>query len=261
MISFPLLELLIGIFCGLIVAMIILLLLQVRSSRQINRLTYPAYEYVIKQTEREADEIIKKAQAEARAITTAAEKEARAQVANHAKEVHEAHEAYFADLKEYYTKATSALDEIQKAGQATLHTMTDEIAGVAKVQEAALQAASDGAAATWKKIAADMTATTETQAAQITTDLQALSQELKASVAHASETHTQAIAEQFAASMKRVEEELVAYQQARQAIIDEHIEQLVESVATEVLHHSLTSTDHAALARAALADARAKHII
>ncbi|MBY0310085.1 hypothetical protein K2Q16_03000 [Patescibacteria group bacterium] len=259
--TLPFFELMIGILFGLVVAMIILLLLQVRSNRHISQLTFPAYEYVIKRTEHEADEIIKKAQAEARSIITAAETEARTQAARHVVEIKEAEAMYATELKQYYAEAASAITKNQTEGIATIQALQNDIAVAIKSQESNLRTAADRAKTAWDHITTQLAAVAQTQTEAITTDLQTLSKDLVNSVNSAKAAHAQAISDQISASMSRIESELVAYQKGRQAVLDEHIEKLVESVTAEVLHHSLTSADHAALARASLNSARAKHLI
>jgi hypothetical protein len=60
---------------GLVIGMIILLFLQARSSIQISKLTFPAYEFTIKKAENEANEIVEKAQAEMASLKPIVERE------------------------------------------------------------------------------------------------------------------------------------------------------------------------------------------
>ena len=57
------------------------------------------------------------------------------------------------------------------------------------------------------------------------------------------------------------DEHIKEYQKSREDLLDAHIEQLVEKIVIQVLHTQLPTSAHASLARTALEDAKAKHIL
>ncbi len=73
-------------------------------------------------------------------------------------------------------------------------------------------------------------------------------------------TVTETISSHINHTYEKIDEEMHTYREARKAILDRHIQQIVEDVANRVLRKQLTVTEHAELAREALRRAKEDNV-
>jgi len=254
-------EVLIGIFVGVLLATIVVLVMYVRTTSQVSKLTFPAYEYAIKKAEHDADAIISDARKRAREVIANADKVGQTLSGNYdtqAKGIQKKYEAALARQTEKVVKEfqTGAAEQVQK-----LYTVTSTAERAITTEQ--------------KKVTDNVT--------RINTAVEA--------VATKAEHHTQEVIESLDKRIARVgmtiedklrevqeggadkleqhlaglqgvaDEHIKVYEESRRRLLDAHIEQLVEAVVMKVLHTQLPVEQHGSLAREALEEAKSKNII
>jgi KaiC/GvpD/RAD55 family RecA-like ATPase len=254
-------ELLAGILGGLIVSMLVMLFLQVRSSFMVNRIAAPAYEFVQHQAEEEAAGIIAAAKQQAEAILVSAETERAQVLAAYTQHAADLQGAYQENIKQHADMLTQKmngaiavhLEKLDSIGQQSLDT---------------LEAGRDKLNQRFMLVLESFTATEK----EIDAAAEAALGTMSRVVENASNTLTNALAtqdmmvktkldEHTKAALTALDGEILAYKKARLHLLDTHINTIVESVTKRVLQKQLTITDHAELARDALAAAKRESIL
>ncbi len=249
-------ELLAGILGGLIVAMIVLLLLQVRNSVVVNRIAAPAYEFVQQQAAAESARIVESAKAEAAHIVETTRAEQELILASYREQV--------ASLqKNYEAKFSGQVTGLQEQINATITAHFGQIELVAK--EAARLSEErtktlEGQFEIIKNRYIALGETLETKAVTLTESLTDAVARTSAEVARALEAQEQSLADALSAQVHEayasVDTAVAQYQKERYALVDTHLERMVETVITEVLKTNLTLSDHAAIVQSSLAAAK-----
>lgn len=254
-------ELLAGTFVGLLLAMLVLLVLQVRTTSQVNKLTFPAYEYVIKKAEHDAHLLIQEAQQKADTIIVDAKKAGHATIREYTNQATQIHEEYKdavarqtahigATLHEVSDAQTIALQNLTGAAASMIASQQQEVVAHVKKTNTALAAASADVEKEVLEVARALHARITGVGESIETQLREVDTLGKAQLA----TH-------LASLQTAADEHIAVYQDARMKLLDAHVEQLVESVVVQVLHTQLPVAEHASLARTALEEAKAMHIL
>ncbi len=254
-------ELLAGILGGLIVSMLVMLFLQVRSSLMVNRIAAPAYEFVQHQAEEEAEGIIAEAKRKADAIIASAETEHTQILAAYTQHAAELQSAYQENLKQHAEMLTQKMN-----GAIAVHLEKLESIGDQSLD--ALEAGREKLNTRFMGVLDSFTATEK----QVDAAAQASLSTMSRVIENASSTLTNALAtqdmmvktkldEHTKAALVALDGEILAYKKARLHLLDTHINNIVESVTKKVLQKQLTITDHAELARDALAVAKRENIL
>lgn len=254
-------EILIGIFVGVLIAAIVVLIMHIRTTSQMSKLTLPAYEYAMKKAEYDAESIVSEAKKRARQIIADAEKEGHKTISGYTNQAAEIHKKY----REVIAIQTDSI------GQA-LHKASD-------VQVQALEkviASADGIIKGEQKKILDSVAGTSKHMAQMADEAQKKAQGTMEGLQQSIDEAGKKIQVQLERAEKKGEEKLAKhldslqgvadahidkYEESRKKLVDAHIEQLVEAVAMKVLHTKLPVTEHTSLAREALEEAKSKHIL
>ena len=254
-------ELLIGTFLGLLLAMVILLVLQVRTTNKVNKLTFPAYEYVIEKAEHDAEKILQEAQHKAQSIIAESEQAGAKAIADYTNQAKEIHAEYSGALRAQTKSLEQEMHDMSDDEQAALQKVTDAAEDIIESQEKSILA---NVAKTNQSIE-QLTAKTEQEANESIEHLEEHIEEvgdmLEAQL-KATDTAGQALLKNHVASLQdQADKQVAAYTEARIKLLDAHIEQLVESVVLEVLHTQLTPSEQASLAFKALKEAKEQHIL
>lgn len=254
-------DFLVGALVAIVLLMIMLLVLQWRSSRAINQLTFPAYEYVIKQAEHKASEIIATAQAEARKVAAEAE-QAGQRTLGHYTTVGEAmqaqYEQQFATLQNELTKEITGLAEAHKA---QLHTFITEGLQTLQSNQTELSTEYETLLGHFKEMTATLQRKTETAVTDLQVQLTQVKMAMAEKLTQESELLQSEVTEHLSAMLSKAEDEISAYRRARLALLDTHIERLVEDVVKQILHRRLSIDEHAELARQALEEAKVNNVL
>jgi vacuolar-type H+-ATPase subunit H len=241
---------------GLVVGMIVLLILQARSSTQINKLTFPAYEFTIKKAENEANEIIKKAQEQAREIVAKAELESSNLLVSRTEESDKEYQVYVASLENFRENLSETLEkmveETENRSQEISNTFVSRLDGQSQEMQKKVQDLA--------KQLDDIPERLRGQSGIIMEGLQEriarAGEQLEHSLVTSHTAHTEAIKEHLQKGFEIAELDIEEYRKGRKALIDNHIEVLVKDVVRVVLQKELTRADHAELVQSALEEAR-----
>ncbi len=254
-------EVLVGTFLGLLIAMVVLLVLQIRTTGQVNKLTFPAYEYVIKKAEHDATKIIEAAQAQARTIVTAAEQSGQATIADYTNQATEIHAQYRAAITEQTQSIANTLSHTSATQTDAVRALTDATRGVITAQEEQIRTHTKSSAAAIDALVGTIEHETTTALSTLITRIETIGQTLEATLHDASVVEQAALAAQLTAMQAAADAQVKTYQAARMKLLDVHIDQLVESVVQKVLHTQLPVAEHTSLARAALTEAKTQQIL
>jgi len=261
MASFYSVELLIGILAGLVTAMIVLVALQVRNSIAVNRLAAPVYDYVLHEAEEEAKQIVLAAKREALHIRDEAEAERARLISTYTDHIHALHQTFTEQLTAHTAKMEQTIDvSFQKTVDgwqtAGLELQARMSAAEKNVKErfATLESSLKETEATLETRATAAVATFEKEVATTVTVLKEKLEAYDTAVTSQVDGHTKD-------ALKAIDDALLAYRTAREQIVDTHLAQIIEAVATDVLHKQLTLHDHADLAKQALLEAKQRHIL
>jgi len=254
-------ELLIGTFLGLLLAMVILLVLQVRTTNKVNKLTFPAYEYVIEKAEHDAEKILQEAQHKAQSIIQEAQQSGAKTIADYTSQAKEIHSEYSSALHAQTESLEDVMHDVSRKETASLKQVTDAAEDIIEAQEKSILA---NVAKTNQSIE-QLAAKTEQEATESMAHLDEHVEEVGDMLeAHlkATDTAGQALLKNHVASLQgQADKQVAAYTEARIKLLDAHIEQVVESVVLEVLHTQLTPSEQASLAFKALKEAKEQHIL
>jgi F0F1-type ATP synthase membrane subunit b/b' len=254
-------ELLIGTFLGLLLAMVILLVLQIRTTNKVNKLTYPAYEYVIEKAEHDAQKVLAEAQHKAQSIMAEAEQAGAKTLADYATQADEIHKQYSAALNTQTDSIAHAMQDVRTEETAALKKLTDSAEDVIEAQEDRVVQNVEKTNQSIQQIVANTEKEASESIAQLEERIDSvgdmLETKLKASDTAGQEQLTKHLASLQATAEKQVE----AYTESRIKLLDAHVEQLVESVVLKVLHTQLPVSGHSELAFKALKEAKAQNIL
>jgi F0F1-type ATP synthase membrane subunit b/b' len=254
-------ELIAGVLVGLVIATVIMLVLQIRNSVQINKLTFPAYEYVVKQAEHKANEIISLAQKEAREIIAEAEKSGQKAFTTYNQTAVTTQEKYVGTLATLSSSLSEKLTELAQKGGEHLLSVTTQSTETITAREKAIATAFDGSLAQLHELAQVLKEKSAHALLQIDGEVASVFTKLGTSLAERDESYKKQIDTHLTTALTRAEEEIGAYKKARLSLLDTHIERLVEEVTAKVLVTSLGTKEHAELARKALAEAKEHNLL
>lgn len=250
-----------GLLIGLVVGMIILLILQVKNSSQVNKLTFPAYEYVVKQAEHKANGIIESAQKEARAIVSAAETSGQKIIEEHTQTATRTHEEYVKTIEQYTNALTEKLNSVAQDSHTHLESVANAAIVAVQKQHESVGAQFDIATQRVHEIGDKLEMQANKSATDLEAHIQVVSQALVEKLQHEDAAYKTFIGEHLSKAIAVAEAQVVEYQKARIALLDTNIEKLVEDVTARVLHKELTVSQHAELALQALKEAKEHNVI
>lgn len=254
-------EIFIGLLAGLTAAMLAVLILQLRSQSRVAKLIYPAYEYALQQAEHDANQVLKKAQQQAREIITKAETTARADIAKRQETIEAANETYFKELEQLHVSMHRHLEQVAHAGVTSLTNASEEIAVHTKTQSETLKKFTTSTKSEWQSVVEQTSKALATQAATAEKTMETVLQQTTTALVQAETEQRSALADHMAKLLEEAKAEVEEYTKQRQQLLDAHIADIVAEVTTQVLHTTLDSTEHAKLAREALAAAKQEHLL
>ena len=249
-------ELLAGILGGLIVAMVVLLLLQVRNSAVVNRIAAPAYEFVQQQAAAEAAQIVEAAKAEAAQIVASTRAEQESVLVAYREQAISLQKTYEAQLSGQVTNLQEQIHSTIAAHFGQIESVAKEAARLSEERTKTLEGQFEAV----KTRYAALGDTLETKAATLSQSLTDAVTRTSDEVTRALEAQEQTLSDALAVHVREVyasvDAAVVSYQKERYALVDTHLERMVETVITEVLETNLTLSDHAAIVQSSLAAAK-----
>lgn len=222
----PVTVLLVSVFV-LVLLIGTLIVVQIRNNAHIHNLTFPVYDYTVKEAEKRANEIVAQAQEKARAMLAAVEVEAAKVLGDRGHESERLMAEYEKRLAELMHKHETRLqhyaDEAQKAFGALNHTFTEHVA-----------------------------ATEQT----VKHELETFVGETKATRSRLEEETKRLIAEHLEKEVAAIREGLQSYRKERMKLIERDIVSVMEQAIAIVLRRELPLKDHADLVLEALEEAK-----
>lgn len=259
--TFFLTLLFIGSLAGLLIGMIVLLVLERKNTQTMNKLTYPAYEYVIKKAEHDAEAILNEARGKARSIIAEAEKEGQKTIEVYKNDAATMQDAFAQSIDDLRHHLSNELAASHEAGMKVLAGATaalkDSLTGEEEKVRSAYSSLLDGARSLAHTMEEESHNALTLMEQEITKTTGAITDTLQKE----DDAYERYIDEHLEAVVKAAEEEIRTYRDKRIALLDSHIERLVEDVVKEVLHLQLTPSQHADLARDALMDAKERNLL
>jgi hypothetical protein len=254
-------ELLIGLFAGLVVAMIILIFLQVRSSANVQRLAAPVYDYVIQEADAKAQKIIEDAKKSAQKIEADAEKKKDALVAEYTAQISNLHKTFEKQLAVHSKKLEKTIDDTfadsvhiwQEASNEMKKQVTDAEKSVVG-SFMSLTASLETAETTITERSATVVDEFGEKVSEVTVTLKEKLADYDSAITTQIDTHT-------AEALKVIDNSLAAYRRSREKILDMHMAQIIENVASDVLHKQMTLQDHSDLVKQALIEAKRRQLL
>lgn len=246
---------------GLVIAMVVLLFLQVRSSIQINKLTFPAYEFTIKKAENEANKIIEKAQEQAREIIANAEEESHSLLAKRTEESSKDYQNYTESLETLKTDLLSTLARTVEDTDNRSREISDTFVEHLESQDQEMQKRIQSLAKNLDEVPERLRERSGVIMEGLQERIARAGEQLEHALLSTHEDHKSAIAEHLQKGFEIAEEDIKAYADGRKDLIDRHIESLVKEVVRMVLQKELTRADHAELVRSALEEARSSGVV
>lgn len=254
-------EVVVALFAGLLLLLLALLFLQFRNNLTIKKLTSPLYDQVRKEAEAEAEAIVASARARAEEIIAGAGEEREAVVA--------AYEAQVADLQSSFEdKLTSHTTVLTKKIDGLLESQSKQLTGAsADMFEAIIHDHTkirerfEKVLSTLEKTQENVTQQSDEAVTSVKERLQETADTLSEQLQSYDQEISRTLSEHITHTYDKIDEQMVAYQRAREAILDRHILQIVEDVTRQVLRKQLTMSEHAELAREALAQAKRDNVL
>lgn len=254
-------ELLIGTFLGLLVAMVVLLVLQIRTTTQVNRLTFPAYEYVIKKAEHDAQALIQEAQKKAQSIIVSAEQAGQKTIAEYTNQATQIHQEYSDAIQAQTQGVTQALHKNESVQTQAMDSLLASAKSSITEQQNLVIKAAEGVNTALSQTTIETHQKAEEAVSALHDRVEKISDSIELQLKEVTALGTDKITTHLATLQATADEHIAAYEASRIKLLDAHVEQLVESVVGEVLHTQLPVAVHASLAREALEEAKAKNIL
>jgi len=246
---------------GLVIGMIVLLYLQARSSVQINKLTFPAYEFTIKKAENEANEIVEKAQAQAREIIASAELKSHTVLTQRTEESSKNYEDYTKSLEVLKEDLLSTLTKTAEETRNRSQEISDIFARHLESQDQEMQKRIQDLAKNLDEVPERLRERSGVIMEGLQERIARAGEQLEHALLSTHEDNKNAITEHLQKGFEIAQRDIEAYQEGRKGLIDNHIEALVKEVVRVALQKELTRADHAELVRSALEEARGSGVI
>lgn len=221
------LHILVTVLALIVTLMGALLWVQLRNNQELHHLTYPVYDFTVKEAEKKANAILADAQEKSRAILAAA-----------------------------HIEAAKAIEESGKRGDQLVGEYEKRLAQLMHKHEEALAHYVHAADQSFGALAS-------TLAAQVSASKQSIEQELKAFASNTQTTRQaleeetkRLIGEHLEKEFAAVREGLVAYRKERMRLIEQDIVSVIEQAAAIAIRKTLPLKEHAALVYEALEEAK-----
>lgn len=247
--SIPLAPLLLVVLLLVGLALIVVLVAVFGLHTKVQNLTYPVYDYVVKEAHNKANRILEEAEEQSRALRAKAQIEASKLLSDRKTENEKLHEAHSKKIEEVTVHARELLEKQSQ-------TMQDSAEGIAadfKRYATEAQKALGEESGLIKKAAAEESERIRQSLATLHSEAE---QEYKALMA---ENHKQ-IQEELTREIQSVRDAIAAYKQDRFRLLDEQIISLVEDTAHIALNKSMSLEDHRDVVLAALDEAKREGI-
>lgn len=241
--------------------LVILVIMSIRNGAQMQKLTYPVYDYIVKKADHEAQEVVKKARKEAEEIVQSAQQSGQEVIASYTKKAEEAREKYGQSLTTLGNSLEKILEHAKDDGEASLREQFEQLQKTLAEHQRSWVDRSDAVVGELGSVASMLEKRSTDTLNHIDADLKTVTETLASALKERLEKQDEAVGAHLKSLSEAAEAEIISYKKARLSILDARIESLVEEVAKRVLRTELTNPDHARLAREALAEAKEHNLL
>jgi len=254
-------EILVGVFVGVLIATIVVLVLNIRTTSQVNKMTFPAYEYAMKKAEHDAEGLLSDARKNARKIITEAEKAGHETISKYTDQAEDIHEKFEVVIAEQTKNIGVSLHEASGTHLQALKSMLASTEAGLLVEQKKVIELVGRTSAGLEAIASRAEHHAKDTAESLQDRITEVSQTIESRLLRAEAKGEDTLTAHLESLQKTADNHVAAYEVSRIKLMDAHVEQLVESVVVQVLHAQLPISEHTSLARKALEEAKAKHIL
>ena len=250
-----------GIIACLVIAIVFILIVQIRNSYRLDRLTTPIYEYIEQKAKQRAEAIIAEADKKAEAVLDSAEQSRQEMLKQHEHDVAEYVAQVKEEIKQHSQRISQQLESVVNAQVAAVeHVGKDSLPKLETAHDALTNRVQEV-----ETSFATLEETVSATASKVTQSLEESAQSAVAAFEKKLASYDSSVAEAFEKETNRlleeVEKSVATYGETQKTIIDRHIAEIVEDVAKQVLHRQLTLTEHALVATEALEEAKQKGLL
>lgn len=246
---------------GLILGLVVVLALQVVTSRRVQRLTLPIYEYAEEKSQKEAERIVSEAKNTARKILADATSAGAQLSASQHADIEAFAQSHKASLESMHKDAAHSLEEAAETARTSL-------AKIVEASEHDLGAEREGIQAALASMARELS--------EISNATKAKAMEMKTTLDEGNrgilDTLNTVFEESAASGKKRIdaridallgeaERDVAAYRDVRKKLVDERLADLVADATKIVLQKTLSPDEHADLVLKSLKEARADGLL
>lgn len=255
------LEILVLACAGLLCALIILLVWQITTVRRANKLTFPAYEYVMQRTEHDSAQIINEAKKKAEAMLAEAEKSGQIVVREHAAKA----EKLTAQLEKEISKQAEAMRKsLARALEDAAHSLNGSFAAL----ESNVTAQQEQVLKEFNEANESLLQLVEKANREASKSIDGLSakigsagEDIEKQLDMMRESGQSQLSGYFDSLKEAADAEVQAYEALRKKVVDDHIETIVEQIVMKVLQVQLPASEHGSLVRKALEEAKSQHLL
>ncbi len=208
----------------------------------------------------QAKTIIGSAQDQAKQIIASAQEQREQIVQEYDDQINKLQAAYQVRLESHTKKLIGQVDELQKAQSDRLTDASTEFFEQIVTEHSKIRERFERVLQMIENTQSSVQAESEHAVNSVKEKLQETAQVLSEQLESYDTTITETISNHISHTYEKIDEEMHTYREARKAILDRHIQQIVEDVANRVLRKQLTITEHAELAREALRQAKEDNV-
>lgn len=208
----------------------------------------------------QARSIIANAQDQAQQIIASAKDQREQIVQEYDDQINKLQAAYQVQLESHTKKLTGQIDEIQKIQAERLTEASTEFFEQIIREHSKIRERFERVLSMIEKTQNSVQEESKQAVTSVKEKLQETAQILSDQLESYDTTITETISKHIEHTYEKIDEEMHTYREARKAILDRHIQQIVEDVANRVLRKQLTLTEHAELAREALRQAKEDNV-
>lgn len=208
----------------------------------------------------QANGIIGNAQDQAKQIIASAREQREEIVSEYADQINKLQASYQVQLESHTKTLVTQIDQLQQSQADRMTNASTELFESIIAEHTKIRERFNKLLTMLEKTQQEMQQESKTAVDSVKERLQQTAQVLSDQLESYDTTITKTISEHINHTYEKIDEEMHVYREARQSILDRHIQQIIEDVANRVLRKQLTITEHAELARTALREAQKENV-
>ncbi len=209
----------------------------------------------------QAKQIVMEAEAQARAIVASAKEQRTQVVDDYSTQIGKLQKVYEQRLAEHIGSLTEHIDTLRASQTKELTDASAQLFESIILEHGKIRKRFDKVLNLFEETQGTMVGEAKQAVDSVKTRLDETAQTLTEQLHTYDNTIRDTISEHIKHTYEVIDGQMAEYREAREAILDRHIQQIVEDVTRKVLNKQLTIVEHAELARDALAQAKKDNVI